>query len=160
MKIWSLLIFLFLSLMFIDADEPIKAAPEASSTSPWLVQPPTDYEKAVNVVNDQLAALRANDSSKAYYAFTTKEFRKAFPLESFKVMVRRYPVFGRNRTFQVISTEFDGATVIKLKGKLIALNGDSMKIDYDIVLEDSEWKIHNVQLSQISAVHKAPGPHK
>lgn len=160
MKIGSLLTILLMSFAFICAGEPPKPNAEASTTSPWLVQPPTDYEKAVNVVNEQLAALRAGDSSKAYYAYTTKEFRKAFSLDSFKVMIRRYPVFGRNRTFQVATTDFDGTTVIKLKGKLIAVNGDAMAVNFDIVLEDSEWKIHNVQMTQPPPTRKAPGPVK
>lgn len=160
MKIGSLFAILLIGLVFISADAPPSTPAEAATTSPWLVQPPTDYEKAVNVVNEQLAALRVGDSSKAYYAYTTKEFRKAFSLENFKVMIKRYPVFGRNRTFQVASTDFDGTTVIKLKGKLIAVNGDSMNVNFDVVLEDNEWKIHNVQMTQPPPGRKAPGPVK
>ncbi len=148
----------FVCLIFISANNLSQSDLEPKITSPWLVQPPTDYEKAVEVVREQLAALRANDASKAYYAYTTKEFRKSFTLENFKLMVRRFSVFGRNKAFTVETTDFDGATLIKLKGKLIAVNGDTMKVDYDVVLEDNEWKVHNIQLTQQAPVRAGPGP--
>jgi hypothetical protein len=150
-----------LCLVFVSAAEAPTQSSQIDTTSPWLVQPPTDYETAINTIRDQLATLKAGDSSKAYYAYTTKDFRKAFSLDDFKSMVRRFKVFSQNRSFQSESSDFDGSNIIKLKGKLIAIDGDTMKVAFDMVLEDGDWKIQNIQLSQIAPrnQHKnLPGP--
>lgn len=152
---------LTIGFAFMSAvDAPVQSS-EQEASSPWIVQPPTDYERAINTIQDQLATLKSTDYSKAYYAYTTKDFRKAFSLDDYKSMVRRFKVFSQNRSFQPENSDFDGSNIIKIKGKLIAGDGDSMKIAYDMVLEDGDWKIQNIQLTQITPRNKfknMPGP--
>lgn len=161
MNITYTLTWILASLLFMSAADVAQVGAQTDTTSPWLVQPPTDYEKAVEAVNEQLTALRLNDSSKAYYAYTTKGFRKAFSLDDFKNLVRRYKVFNQNRSFRADNAEFDGATVVKLHGKLLSVDGENMNVKYDMVLEDGEWKVQNIQMSMVVPKNRfqtGPGP--
>lgn len=144
---WTLL---WIMLALVGCVEISQLNAQADTSSPWLVQPPTDYENALGVIRDQLNAIRTNDPSKAYYAYTTKGFRKSFSLDDFKNMIRRFKVFYQNRSFKAEDAAFEGSSVVKLTGKLIATDGEAMNIKIDVVLEDGEWKIHNYYLYQVS----------
>ncbi len=137
-------------VVYFAALAPVSVYGQADTSSPWLVQPPTDYESALSVVRDQLAAIRSNDSSKAYYAYTSKGFRKSFSLEDFKNMVRRFKVFYQNRSFKAEDAAFEGASVVKLTGKILAADGEAMNAKFDVILEDNEWKIQSIYLYQVS----------
>lgn len=120
----------------------------AQSTFTHYQQQNPNYDKAFGIVMDQLDAIRMGDSSKAYYAYTTKNFRKAVSLEDYKVMVNAFKPFSQNRTFLPSSTDTEGARVIKITGKLIATDNEMMLARFDMLFEDDEWKIQNIQLSQ------------
>lgn len=130
----------------LNGENPTKEVAQSSFTHYQQQNP--NYDKAFGVVMDQLDSIRMGDSSKAYYAYTTKDFRKAVTLEDFKVMVSAFKAFSQNRTFLPSSTETEGARIIKITGKLIATDNEMMLARFDMLYEDDEWKIQNIQLSQ------------
>jgi len=155
-------LYLFITILTLIAVKcPLSSQEKLNKPSPWLVQQPSDYDTAENVIKAQIAAIKSGDSTKAYYAYTTKEFRKSFSLEDFKLFARNFKVFYQNRSMIVENTELEGSSIIKLKAKLVANDGDTMAVKYDLVLEDDEWKVHNIQLTQYNPRSKflrPPGP--
>jgi hypothetical protein len=150
MRIKMIFKIALMALFAVVTYDPMVLHAQADTSSPWLVQAPTDYESALTVVRDQLTAIRINDPSKAYYAYTTKGFRKSFSLEDFKNMIRRFKVFYQNKSFKAEDAAFEGTTIVKLTGKILAADGEAMNAKFDVVLEDGEWKIQSIYLYQIS----------
>lgn len=107
----------------------------------------TDSQKLQEVVENQLAAIRSFDTSRAYYAYTTKEFQKAVSLESFKLFVKKFSVLFRNKQATQEGVSFKGGEAF-YKGKFIAVDGEAYNVNIVLVLVDEEWKIHSLSIEQ------------
>jgi hypothetical protein len=112
------------------------ATPGTSKSAPnaeWL-QP----------IDGQLRALREKDIAKAYYDYTTEDFRKTTSLEDFTHFVNQYSIF---LTHHDVSAEIQ--TVQKGEAEILAtLNPDeeAVKVQYRLIQSDGQWKIWNLNL--------------
>lgn len=97
------------------------------------------------IIRDQLAALREGDFSKAYYAYTSVEFQKAVPFETFKSFVKKSTPMFRNRSFNLKSINFSGV-IANVKGQLEAFDGRYVNVKYDLINEYNNWKIRKIDL--------------
>jgi hypothetical protein len=106
-------------------------------------------EGIVEVVDDQLAALKSHDVTKAYYAYTAHQFQSATSLEQFKAFVKTHPELS-----DIQSTHFrdrsikDGVST--LKGTLTAANNVKIPIEYQLTKEGGKWKIINIQFQLLT----------
>ena len=113
----------------------------------------TFYEKAPDVVEDQLAKLRENRITQAYYDYTAKEFQLTTSLDAFREFINLYPVLSKNKSFIVedTSTVDHSGTV---KGILISQELHEMEAVYHLVKEYNAWKIVSIRLKE--APHQNP----
>ncbi len=107
-------------------------------------------ESIVEVIDEQLVALKANDVTKAYYAYTSKDFQKATSLDKFKQFVKAYPEFSK-----VQSTHFSERSIkdsiSTIKGTLTSADNVRIPVEYQLIKENGKWKILNIQLVAIEA---------
>ena len=111
-------------------------------------------ENLVDVVDNQLEALRHNDVSKAYNAYTSKEFKEATSLDQFSTFVQAYPVFLNNQSahFTQRSLEHNIAT---LKGNLTSNDHVNTPIEFKLIKEDRKWKILSIRLLKPGTIQNA-----
>lgn len=102
-------------------------------------------ESIVEVVDEHLTTLRANDQTKAYYAYTSKNFQETTNLENFKKFLKAHPVF-----LNVQSTHFSERSIKNnistIKGTLTTDHNEKIPVEYQLIKEDGKWKILNIQL--------------
>lgn len=102
-------------------------------------------ESIVEVVDDQLAALKSHDITKAYYAYTTNQFQTATSLEQFKAFVNAHPELS-----DIQSTHFSDRSIKEgvstLKGVITTSKNLKLPIEYQLTKEGGKWKILNIQL--------------
>jgi hypothetical protein len=99
----------------------------------------------VNAIESQLTALRNGDVSKAYYAFTSRDFQRTTSPTAFEKFVQAHTVLNNNQVanFSNLSFKNDVGT---FQGSLTSNNGQSSKVEYDLVYEDGKWRILSIQL--------------
>jgi hypothetical protein len=99
----------------------------------------------LDLIDEQLKALRAKEIDKAYNDYTSAEFRRNTTPTGFKELVGRFKSLSNNKLFQFQSfhVEDDIAT---LGGDALSDDGDSIPVEYDFVLEDGKWKILGIQI--------------
>lgn len=102
-------------------------------------------ENLRKTVEDQLTTLHAKDVTKAYYLFTSQDFQKATPLETFREFVNDHPAFINNKTFEIntIHTYDDKRT---LTGKIKSTDGEVLPVEYQLIKEDGTWKILSIKI--------------
>jgi hypothetical protein len=138
--------------LFISASPAIKQFQPYNYSTPENHEPEAPYsqnesQKLQNIVEKQVSAIRRLDYSYAYYAFTSKIFQKKTSLEAFKQYLSNFPAFFRNKTVGMDHTTFSG-NLGTYYGKLISTDGKAAKIEVNFILEDSEWKIYSIKISQ------------
>ncbi len=111
-------------------------------------------ESLVDVVDHQLEDLRKQDISKAYYNYTSKDFRAATSLDQFRNFVEAYPVFFNNQSahFSQRSMEHNIGT---LKGHITSLEHVNTPIEYKLIKDDGKWKILSIRLLKPAHIQNA-----
>lgn len=99
----------------------------------------------VNTIEGQLTALRAGDLSKAYYAYTSRDFQRTTPVQAFEKFVASNPSLKSNQVanFSNLSFKNDVGT---FQGSLTSANQETTGVEYDLVYEDGKWRILSIQL--------------
>lgn len=102
----------------------------------------------LRVVDSQLATLRENRVTQAYYDYTSKAFQENTSLDAFRNFLTLYNVLSNNKSFR-----FDNQTrdtdIGKINGVLISNDLAEMKAEYLLVKEDNEWKIQSILLKEL-----------
>jgi Domain of unknown function (DUF4864)/zinc-ribbon domain len=102
-------------------------------------------ESLVDVVDNQLNALRANDASKAYYAYTSKAFQNSTSLDEFRQFVQTYPIFSENQSAHFTQRSIKDHVGI-LKGNLTSKDHVNTPVEFKLIKEGDKWKILSVRL--------------
>ena len=107
------------------------------------VPAPTAHELFV-VVNDQLAAFRADDFSSAYRQASTSVQQK-FTLSQFEAMVRRnYLEMAHAQRVEFGSVRVADSTAV-MEVFFFASDGSARVFVYSLISEDGGWKIGGVE---------------
>ncbi|MCB1149045.1 MAG: DUF4864 domain-containing protein, partial [Chlamydiia bacterium] len=116
--------------------------------------PIDDTEKALllNVIKDQLKAIRDGDLSKAYYGFASQEFQTNTPFDAFKQFIESYPIFGAQNRIIVGSSVKEGN--LRLMRLALSSMEETAEVDYRLVNEDGKWKIWGMQI--LASTQTAP----
>lgn len=104
----------------------------------------------VNAIEAQLTALRTGDVSKAYYAFTSRDFQRSTSPSAFERFVESHPVLSTNQVANFSNLAFKN-DVGTFNGSLTSTNGDTRNVEYDLVYEDGKWRILSIQLQPASS---------
>lgn len=114
-------------------------------------------EHLVDVIDDQLQALREHQIDKAYFDFTSKEFQRTTSFNQFKNFIEAYPVFENNQSahFSQRSIEHNVAT---MKGQLTTQDHLKNPIEYKLTKEGGKWKILTIRLLKPSAIKNTKNP--
>lgn len=111
-------------------------------------------ESWVDVVDHQLESLRQHDISKAYHAYTSKDFQATTSLDQFRNFIEAYPVFINNQSahFTQRSIEHNIGT---LKGNLTSNDHINTPIEYKLVKENDKWQILSIRLLKPESIQNA-----
>jgi hypothetical protein len=104
-----------------------------------------DSSKLSAVVRGQLQAIKQGEIPRAYYDFTSSQFRQGTTLDQFTAFVHANPVLSFNESiaFDELKYTHDVATFICT---LRAAGGATTKVDYEMVMEGGFWKISKIHL--------------
>jgi hypothetical protein len=134
----------FLTFCDLTADEP--------ESQPLTYQLPSEdvneeTSKIIhNLITDQIEALKEGNIPKAYFAYTSNEFRTVTSLEDFKKFINSFSVFSKNKTIDLSRVNFEKNHQASYQGTLTSTNGETMNVVYEVVLENGDWKIMGIQL--------------
>jgi hypothetical protein len=93
-------------------------------------------------IKSQLAAINNRDLNKAYYDYTSKNFKTVISFNQFKAIIESNPQIFKSKdsSFTDVSIKNGFATV---KGTITGQDGTVTKMTYTLVKENSQWKIFN-----------------
>ncbi len=106
---------------------------------------PENEEEVKQVIQDQLAALKEGDFSRAYYAFSSKQFQEAASFDVFEKYVKRHSELGENEKASIQEIDFKPsyttvAVVLTSKG------GSEESYQYRLIFENDKWKILSIKI--------------
>jgi hypothetical protein len=107
---------------------------------------PRNKEDLLRTIQDQLNAIKSGDVSRAYYAFTSKEFQDAATRDVFKKFIDNHPALinFKNVTLNTVNYDKDMANAT---ATLTTNNDQKYDLDYRLVFENDKWKIFSVQFA-------------
>lgn len=111
-------------------------------------------ESLVDVIDNQLEALRHNNVTKAYYAYTSKDFQAATSLDQFSNFVHAYPVFLNNQSAHFTQRSIEHNIGV-LKGNLTSNDHVNTPIEYKLIKEEDKWKILSIRLLKPGTIQNA-----
>lgn len=134
--------------------QPVQTSvPPASQSVQQLHQQPTSqqdashyHKKLLTVIENLITTIQANQIQKAYQEYTSEQFKKTSTFEEFDSFVKGNPEFlnSKNAFFGNIARKPKG--VYSIEGTLIANNGDSVRMEFDMVMEKGEWRVIGVKV--------------
>lgn len=92
------------------------------------------------VVDEQLAAIRADRLTEAYYGFTSVDFQKAVSLEAFRKILKDHPQLTNNQGLKSYKDVIEGPYGL-IKGELKSVDNLVYPIEYQLVKQENKWKI-------------------
>lgn len=103
-------------------------------------------KEELQMVNDQLSALRHNDIDRAY-SYCSLAFQKSTSKEDFMKMVEDYPVLKNAKEFSSSDRSKNVGGLTILKGTITGEDGSRLPAEYQLVRENEKWKIQSVKLT-------------
>ncbi len=98
----------------------------------------------INAIEAQLL-LRAGDLSRAYYAYTAKEFQRSTPLGAFEKFIEGHPALATNQLANFTNLSFKN-DIGTFQGLLTSQQGETNKAEFDLIYEGGKWRILSIQL--------------
>lgn len=141
-----ILLFNFLlSLIFVSAFAQNEKLQDLSERYSLFPPSQDEYLPLLQAVENELDALKKLDYEKAYFIYTSKQFQRVTPLQSFKLFVRGNPVLNDNNTISAVDVYIQKNTGY-YKGVITSKQGDVRNINIQLTLENGKWKILGIQL--------------
>lgn len=105
---------------------------------------PEEKNELADVIQDELAALKEKDISKAYYAYASIDFKKATTLDAFKEFLKKYPILLEYTKTKLGIAFVEG----ELRILRLTLYSDTEEalMDVRFIKEGTQWKIWSMQL--------------
>ncbi len=100
-------------------------------------------EKSLSVINDQLAAIKEKDFSKAYYAYTSQGFQDASSFNDFVKFMEDHPFMAKIKNFEF--SNISGGKETTITG-FYHTDSDKIGVEYRLVSENQRLKILSLQL--------------
>lgn len=123
-------------------------APSSLSGGTGATKPLQDI-KIIEMIDYHLRALREGDIARAYEA-TSKEFRKATPLEGFQKFLGSFPILTNHKQIDVKieAIQVSRADQASRADVVVTLNPEkeAIPVEYQLVKEAGLWKIWNIQV--------------
>lgn len=104
-----------------------------------------DEDAIKSLLIEQLEAVRKGDVSKAYYAFTSKDFQESTSKEMFEKFLNSQPVYGRNAQFQLNSVKFD-ADRAEAQVEMRSKSDEVKSVEFKFIYEANKWKIFALKI--------------
>ncbi len=115
-------------------------------------------KEELQMVNDQLSALRHNDIDRAY-SYCSLAFQKSTSRDDFLNMVEDYPILKNAKEFTSNDRSKNVGGLTILKGTITGGDGSKLPAEYQLVRENEKWKIQSVKLSPAGmSVENPPAP--
>lgn len=108
---------------------------------------PDDFVPIIETIGGQLSAIRAHDIDRAYFFYTSKDFRKQTPLKKFTLFVKVNSVLQNNKSISLTDVRIDKG-IGYYTGVISSKDGDVRTINYELIYEDEAWRILGMQLSK------------
>lgn len=122
----------------------------------WVVNSSDNFLEAIE---GQLADLRANRITEAYFEFSSQDFQNNVPLVAFREIVKAYPALARNNGLKLAESSLKD-NIAKVKALLTTADNNNTGVEYELIKENNKWKISNMLLDapNVGAGRAAPAP--
>lgn len=100
------------------------------------------FQLPIAPIKGQLKAINDGDINKAYYDYTSSEFKKATSFEQFKLIVESNPQIFKSKDSSFNSVNIKNG-IATIKGTITGKDGTVTKMTYQCVQENGEWRIYS-----------------
>lgn len=134
---YLILIFL-VTTFFVDAEQ---------DASLLTLYPPSseDVQPLIEVVEGHFRALRERDISRAYFSYTSKEFRRTTSLSDFTRFIKNSSFLEKNKTIVTLQAHIDKQGGY-YRGIATSVDGEAREVLINFSQEDEDWKIRGIEL--------------
>jgi Domain of unknown function (DUF4864) len=128
--------------------EAEKADAEAAAERERKIFRPSgaDVQDILELLEGQINALQQSDINKAYTAYASMQFKDKTALNEFQYFIESYPSFSKNRNAFFAGMQFKKNYQAVIQGVLSAITNETLKVEYDLIKENGQWRILNIQI--------------
>ncbi|MCE5318530.1 MAG: DUF4864 domain-containing protein [Parachlamydia sp.] len=111
----------------------------------WTAFASISENDLAETIQGQLKALKGQQLTEAYYAYTSQTFQQTTSLDKFKEFIRSYPILVQFQELVLNKTTSEGN---KGAAILFLTSGgqNEAEVDYQLVKEEGGWKIEKIDL--------------
>jgi hypothetical protein len=111
-------------------------------------------EDLTDTVENQLKAVKNQQLTEAYYAFTSKKFQESTSMEAFSTFIKTHPAFSTNQAihFKERNVNNDIGT---LDAVLTTKKNQKIQVEYKLIKEADQWKILSIRIEDPPPAMKA-----
>lgn len=108
---------------------------------------PEDYVPIIETIGGQISAIRIHDIDRAYFFYTSKDFRKQTSLKNFNLFIKANAVLKNNKSISLTEVRID-KDIGYYTGVISSKEGDVRTINFELIYEGEAWKVLGIQLSK------------
>ncbi len=108
-------------------------------------QPNFQTKDLLEIVQNELKALKQKDFSTAYTKYTSDSFKKENPFDAFKDFFVHHPLFFDHKSSDFSKISFQGSLAV-VEGFLITNENVKVPIDFSLISEGDDWKIQQIEI--------------
>jgi hypothetical protein len=137
-----------LKYTFIQEDKRWKILsmrPMRAYSTPETAFTPEMQQEAVKLITAQLNDIKANDATKAYYAYSSRDLQESTPVETFKAFIGALPIFTNYTDIsfdQGHNQEKLGIINVTLRDK----SSSEITLEYLLIIENDKLKIFSMEV--------------
>ncbi len=146
--------FLIVSLCLSSlAAAPVDLPTRTAAQNQAEQQPPTI--QVLVLLNHFLKSISSHDTSQAYFAFTSRDFRDNVKLDDFKNFLLRFPALSRNSSVQHIKEEYYDKSagepaapgdVAVIESLVESFDGQKNTAKFVLVFEGGQWRVRSIEV--------------
>lgn len=106
-----------------------------------------DTHHFMTTIDNHMLSLRGKNISKAYYDYTSSDFKKNTSLEEFRNLIRQYPALHNNCALTLNAIYFQENFGF-YQGIATSREGEQLLVKFLLTEEKGSWKISSLQLYQ------------
>lgn len=101
-------------------------------------------DRAEEIVTEELALIKNNQWTEAYYSQTSKEFQAATSLDDFKKFMKSFPLLLSYDEVDIEPIEDQDNSKI-VRGIFKNHKGEALTLNFQLIEQDDKWKILNIK---------------
>lgn len=104
-----------------------------------------------SIVKSQLSEIQKHQMTKAYYEYSSSEFKKNSSFEEFRSMVTKFPALSNHQSIKIKNVKQENNYGVVF-ADILENNKPTLSVKYEFIKEDNEWRILKIEILKDTSI--------